>query len=253
MDFIFRLLGSQVATQTWISFVDASLQLFNILAQIEALRSTIMATTKENSNAVLQGITRHINCLGEENRNTRRNSLLNIKKETVDRKPELEGSELKAVFSELLKPLLRSLSDPVEKCRELSISILFAFFQRVSNPEEYLSYTVPVFVLRLGQQEIVEPSEEIRLQLVEVLSFIIEKCGSKMGVYVEDCVRILQRTLVDPYADVKRESCKCSSMLAKSCPQNFYMQADSLVKPLLLNIAHQHSKVRLTIVETIGM
>lgn len=211
-----------------------------------------MAATDENSNAVLQGLARHVNCLGEENRNTRRNALMSIKKETVDRKPALENTELQLVFSELLKPLLKSLSDPVEKCRELSISILFSFFRRASNPENYLSYTIPVLVQRLGQQEITEPSEEIRLQLLEFLVFIIESCGKKIAVYVEDCVRILQRTILDPYADVKKESCRCSSLLAKSSPEHFYMQAESLVKPLLMCIAHQHSKVRVIVVETIG-
>jgi hypothetical protein len=46
-----------------------------------------------------------------------------------------------------------------------------------------------------------------------------------------------------------QESCKCSCLLAKTIPDQFYYQAESLVKPLLLSIAHQHSKVRLAVLE----
>ncbi|RUS89825.1 hypothetical protein EGW08_002437 [Elysia chlorotica] len=211
-----------------------------------------MADTVENSNAVVQSLTRQINCLGEDNRNTRRNALISIRKEIFDRKPALSNEELDIVCSELLKPLLKSFSDPVEKCRELSIDIIYSFFKNVPSLEPKLSYVIPVLVQRLGQQEIIEPSEEIRSQLVSLLHFIVEKVGKAIGVYVDDSVRILQRTLVDPFPEVKKESCHCASFLAKSSPQYFYMQADTLVKPLLLSIAHQHSKVRLIIVETIG-
>lgn len=211
-----------------------------------------MADIETNSNAVLQNLTRSVNCLGEDNRNTRKNALISIRKEIFDRKPSLPPDELDLVCSELLKPLLKSFSDPVEKCRELSIDIVHSFLKNVPDVEAKLSYVIPVLVQRLGQQEVIEPSEELRSQLVILLHFIVEKVGKAIGVYVDDSVRILQRTLVDPFPDVKKESCQCASVLAKSSPQYFYMQADTLVKPLLLSIAHQHSKVRLTIVETIG-
>ncbi|CAL1545836.1 unnamed protein product [Lymnaea stagnalis] len=211
-----------------------------------------MAGTDENSNASKQGLARYINCLGEENRNTRRNALINIQKETVDRNPPLETHELQTAFTELIKPLLKSFSDSVEKCRELSIGIVYSFLKKVPSPEDYLSYTIPVLVQRLGQQDILETSEEIRAHLIEMLIFLIEKSGEKFGIYVDDCVRILQRTILDPFPEVKKESCKCASLLTDIVPRHFYMQSDSLIKPLLQSISHQHSKVRITVVETIG-
>lgn len=212
-----------------------------------------MAATGENSNVVLQAIARHINCLGDDNRNTRRNALQNLKAETLNRKEPLEASDLKIILNELLKPLLKSFSDPVEKCRELSINMVLSFMKLLQDQENFLSYIIPVLVQRLGQQEMVEPSEEIRANLIELLMFLIESNKSKIGVYVDDSVRILQRTIVDPFPEVKKESCKCTSLLAQSSPHYFYMQSESLVKPLLLSIAHQHSKVRVIVVETIGM
>lgn len=211
-----------------------------------------MACVDQNSNAVLQGIARHINCLGEENRNTRKKALEGIKKDTLQRKPPLAASELQLIFSEVAKPLLKIFSDPVEKCRELSIDIIREYMKNVDKPDESLPYVIPVLVQRLGQQEIIEPSEEIRLMLIEFLSEILENSGKKLSVYLDDLVRILQRTIPDPFPDVKKESCRCTSKIAKAIPEYFHMQSESLIKPLLLTITHQHAKVRTLVVETIG-
>ncbi|XP_071107149.1 dynein axonemal assembly factor 5-like [Haliotis cracherodii] len=211
-----------------------------------------MASLDENSNAVLQGIARHINCLAEENRNTRKKALESIRSDTLGRKPPLDADEHVLIFSEVLKPVLKILSDPVEKCRELSISLISDYLKLVDKPDEHLSYIVPVLSARLGQQEIIESSEELRLSLVELLVQIVECSGKRMAIYLDDAIRILQRTIVDPYPEVKKESCRCSSKLAKSIPEYFHMQSESLIKPLMLTISHQHAKVRTVVVETIG-
>ncbi|XP_076458968.1 dynein axonemal assembly factor 5-like [Babylonia areolata] len=211
-----------------------------------------MAAVDQNSNAVLQGIARHINCLGEDNRNTRKKALESIRNDTINRKPVLESPDLEPIFSEILKPMLKMFSDPVEKCRELSVGIVHRFFEKVSDPEDRLSYVFPVLVQRLGQQEIVEPSEELRLQLVELFSLLVDRAGQKLPAYLDDSVKILQRTLMDPFPDVKKESCKCASKIAKAIPQYFHMVSETLIKPLLMSITHQHSKIRALTVSTIG-
>ncbi|KAL5019260.1 hypothetical protein ScPMuIL_004982 [Solemya velum] len=211
-----------------------------------------MAGVDQNSNTVLQGIARHINCLGEQNRNVKKKALEDIRKETLNRTPRLEVDDLQCVFNEIVKPLLKVLSDTVEKCRELAIVLILDFLKSLPNPDEYLSYVIPVLVQRLGQQEIVEPSEEIRLILIQLFSLLIQKSGKKLSVYLDDCIKILQRTIVDPYPEVKKESCICASNLSKAIPEYFHMQSESLIKPLLVTISHQHAKVRTIVVETIG-
>lgn len=212
-----------------------------------------MAATDQNSNAVVQGLARHLNTLGEENKLARRKALENIRRDTVNRNPQLDPVELKSILNELLKPLLKEFSDPAEKCRELSIYIIRRFLKSVAVPVEYLPYIVPVIGQRLGQPEITEPSEELRLQLVEFLKEILECSGKNIAIYVDDMVRILQRIIIDPYPDVKKIACECTSMLAKKVPAQFHTQSESLIKPLLQSIAHQHSKVRTIVVYTIGM
>lgn len=165
---------------------------------------------------VLRGLARHLNCLNEDNKATRKRALELIKRETVD--GGLSGAVLQEVFSALLKPLLKCLSDPVERCRETAISLITECISRVPKPEESLPYLVPCLAQRLGEKEIVEPAEELRLSAAELLSLTVEVCGRHVAPYLTDVINILQRTVVDPFPDVRRESCKCTVNFAKCVP-----------------------------------
>ncbi|XP_063446275.1 dynein axonemal assembly factor 5-like [Mytilus trossulus] len=211
-----------------------------------------MASLDQNSNATLQGIARHINCLTEDNRNTRKRALEGIRKDTLDRNPSLQVSELTHILSEIIKPLLKAFSDPVEKCRSLAISTVKDYCKVIEKPVRFLPYIMPVLVQRLGQQDITESSEELRLLLVEFCLDIVEFSGKDIHIFLDDFIKILQRTLIDAYPEVKKESCRCSSAIAKSVPEYFHMQSETLIKPLLMSITHQHSKVRTLVIQTIG-
>ena len=76
--------------------------------------------------------------------------------------------------------------------------------ERVSS---FLALILPVLVSRLGSDEITEPSEEIRLQLLILLDQIIQTCTNEMAPYLDDILIILQHTIVDPYPEVKKVSC----------------------------------------------
>ncbi|XP_063790584.1 dynein axonemal assembly factor 5 isoform X2 [Pseudophryne corroboree] len=199
---------------------------------------------------VSQALARHLNCLSDDNKSTRKRALVAIQQEAEDKR--LSSGVLQEVFRELLKPLLRCLADPMERCRELAVQILTYCVTNVPRPEEALSYLVPAITQRLGNPEIVEPSEELRLALTELLSLLVEVCGKKLGPYLDEMVRILQRTIIDPFPDVKRESSKCAVNYARSIPEHFHLQAESLIKPLMQTISHQHSKVRVAVIQATG-
>ena len=61
-------------------------------------------------------------------------------------------------------------------------------------------------VARLATQEITEPSEELRLSLVSLLSSLVRLGASRVAPYLQDLVSILQKTIVDPYPEVKKVS-----------------------------------------------
>ena len=98
------------------------------------------------------------------------------------------------------------------------------------------------------------------------MSLVIERCGRDFQPYLTDMTSILRQTIVDPYPEIKKvfsaallytihslpivsmslmqESCICASRLAKAIPAVFHQQSESLAKPLLVSMTHQHSKVR---------
>ncbi|XP_045571589.1 dynein axonemal assembly factor 5 [Salmo salar] len=213
--------------------------------------ATTMAPGEERAaSEVLRALARHLNCLNEDSKTTRRRALEAIKRETIDK--GLSSGVLQEVFTCLLKSLLKCLSDPMERCRETAIHMLGDFIRCVPQPEDSLPYLMPALTQRLGGKEILEPAEELRLSMVEVLTLTVEVCGRHLAPYLDDMMKILQRTIVDPFPDVKRESCKCTVHFAKSVPEHFHMQAESLVKPLMQTVSHQHSRVRVSTIEATG-
>ena len=58
----------------------------------------------------------------------------------------------------------------------------------------------------VGTQDITEPSEEIRLNLVTFLTSIVSRSGADIAPYLSDVIIILQKTIVDPYPEVKKVS-----------------------------------------------
>ncbi|KFP77281.1 HEAT repeat-containing protein 2, partial [Apaloderma vittatum] len=70
--------------------------------------------------------------------------------------------------------------------------------------------------------------------------------------YLTDVIRILQATLLDHYAEVRRESCQCAVACAQAVPEHFHMQSESLIKPLMQTISHQHYRVRVDVIQATG-
>lgn len=165
---------------------------------------------------VLRALARHLNCLNEDSKSTRKRALDSIRKETFDKR--LSSVALQEVFACLLKSLLKCLSDPMERCREAAVQMIADFIRNVPQPEESLPYLIPALSQRLGGNEILEPAEELRLAMLEMLTLVVEVCGSCLAPYLDDMIKILQQTIVDPFPDVKKESCKCTVNFAKSIP-----------------------------------
>ncbi|EDV28055.1 uncharacterized protein TRIADDRAFT_53253 [Trichoplax adhaerens] len=198
---------------------------------------------------------RDINCLEDDDRSTRKRAIEKISSETVGRRDQLNQDELQDLFKAIIKPLLKRFSDPVEKCRQLSIKLTSSFLSKVKNYGDILPYLIPCVRSRLATPEIVEPSEEIRLQLMKLLLNLCNWCSSNdLAVYLDDYVAIIQRCIVDPFPDAKKESCNCIIAYANLIPsEKFQLQSESLIKPLTVSLAHQHSKVRIVCLKAIGV
>lgn len=157
-------------------------------------------------------LARHLNCLKRYSKSAGWRSLDAVMEKSVDK--SVSSGDLREVFSALLK----CLSDPTDRCRETALMAITEIIRCVPQPEERLPYLMPCLAQRFGGKEILEPAEEIRLSAVEMLTVTLEVCGKHSAPYLNDVMNILQKTIVDPFPDVKRESCKCAVTLAKTLP-----------------------------------
>ncbi|XP_063717180.1 dynein axonemal assembly factor 5-like [Symsagittifera roscoffensis] len=205
-----------------------------------------------SASEVLKSLARPLNTLGAENKVQRRKALEHIRAETIARNIPLEKDQLQAIGLELHRKVLVCLSDESEKCRELSLDILKDLIVMCPNPLVLLPAFMPMFVDRLGQVELVEESEEIRLSLVQTLCVIIDLAQQGVAQFLNDYIKVLQQTIKDGFAEVKKESCKCASKLAKTIPAYFHQHSENLINPLLTQISHQHSKVRVAVIACLG-
>eukprot|EP00038_Savillea_parva_P000450 m.96210 g.96210 ORF g.96210 m.96210 type:complete len:856 (-) comp10150_c0_seq2:11-2578(-) len=204
----------------------------------------------EAAEAVLLNIRRDINCLGDGSKMARKRAINTIRAATVD-DDKVAPPVLTILLDTMLKPLLKLFVDKVEKVRELAIELLIDFVKRVTTIEPSLPYMVPAMESRMGQLEIEEPSEEVRLLHINLCAAIINKAGSGIGAYLDDIVRILSRTVTDPYPNVMKDSCDCVVSLAAAAPERFYSGTKPLARPLLKTLGHQHSRVRVQAVHAV--
>ncbi|NXG34853.1 DAAF5 factor, partial [Dromaius novaehollandiae] len=120
------------------------------------------------------------------------------------------------------------------------------------RPGEALPVVLPALAQRLCPLQGCEPCEELRLGLVQLLGLLLQRCGASMAPYLSDVTRILQATLLDDYAEVRRESCRCTVACAQAMPEHFHMQSESLINPLMQTISHQHYRVRVDVIQATG-
>ena len=133
------------------------------------------------------GVMRHLNCLQDQNRLTRRRALEAIRNEIFSRDTNSVAPD-RGVVEAIIRPLLRVFSDPVEKCRELAIRTVSEVLQLTQEPYSFLQFVIPTLVQRLAQPEISEPSEELRLQLIELTRSTIDRCNIHVAPYLNDLV-----------------------------------------------------------------
>lgn len=154
--------------------------------------------------------------------------------------------------------IIKCYTDRYETCRALAAAILSSFLKNITNGNLYiLDYIVPVLRRRLGQSEIIEESEELRLQLIEQVHEIVIKFACEGGEEdflmksYNDIIDIMLKTIADPFASVQRKCCEVIQALAVSTP-SFYVRAEILVDPLINLLSHRQSATRMIAVETLG-
>ena len=124
--------------------------------------------------APLAGMQRDINCLSDPDRSTRKRGLESIKKALLGGK-QLPEDIASSCLELLHRPLIKLMEDAVEKNRELALQLLHGLLLLAPRAEHVVAF-LSACRGRVGQVgDVVEPSEELRLQLVQALDTVVRK------------------------------------------------------------------------------
>ncbi|XP_028155551.1 dynein axonemal assembly factor 5 [Diabrotica virgifera virgifera] len=196
-------------------------------------------------------------CIGlqSEDRKVRKQTLIDLEKFLSSKENVFSNQELQTIFVDIHIHVLNGLRDKAEGVREQTIHFLNVFLiDKLPINDYYLTYVIPILVERLGSVEIIEESEEIRLQLVQFLNAIIVKYSNtaQLVPFLNDSIIILAESVKDKYPAIKELSCRTIINLSIALPRDFHKQAESLVKPVLTCFSHQRYKVRIEAIKSIG-
>jgi hypothetical protein len=184
-------------------------------------------------------------------------------------------ASLEAFFVRHLRTLLVSLfGDEVEFVRESALRLVVMFATLASSTSApppaadttglaalsaLATVCVPALVARVGTSPAPEGTEEVRLLALQLVTFLVERgavaavAGSPQGKEVGDgLAAILARSLADQYPEVKRECCVCVRALVKEAPLLASAHGEALLRGLVVNLAHQHSKTRQLTLQALG-
>lgn len=174
-----------------------------------------------------------------------------------EKSPSITQEKAKEVFDQLYLVLFKCYADRFEMCRHLAASAVSALLARVPDNVYYAENVVPVVARRIGQAEIIEESEEVRLLLVEQLLVVVRKFGSsdsgndRLQQCYHHIMDVLLKTLTDPYPAIPRKCCEVVEALAEGC-RSFPVRAEQLVGPLCSMLGHRQSPTRIAAIRTLG-
>mmetsp|Transcript_5834 Transcript_5834/g.10193 ORF Transcript_5834/g.10193 Transcript_5834/m.10193 type:complete len:908 (+) Transcript_5834:49-2772(+) len=214
---------------------------------------------------------RDINCIADSDRSTRTRALKRIDGELFGMRSndlfDVPGARSIFLRDMLLGPLIGCFADPVEKCRELSITMLKRLVEedgnggatdksRLLDPsvvQSICAQAIQAMEPRLAETPFPEQSEEIRLELVELLTLLLRNpvCKDTVSRDLTKVARILAKTCGDNFPDNKKQCAVCCVTLCQNFPDMIHYHFESLIIAVLGNMSHQHAKVRQSSLEAV--
>jgi len=200
-------------------------------------------------------VRRDINCLTDNDRAVRRGAVVKLEK-TLLTSAKADKAYVRRVFlEELHKPLFRMYGDQGEKCRELSISMTLRLVDIV--PVEDLENLLPLLLAallgRLRSIPFPEQSEELRLEVLRLLSHLFDVCKELLNPFASDILDALSKALTDSCPDAKKECGEITKKVSQYFDAERVSRAGGpLVGSLLANLRHQQWKVRRATMDSLG-
>mmetsp|Transcript_30447 Transcript_30447/g.99843 ORF Transcript_30447/g.99843 Transcript_30447/m.99843 type:complete len:909 (+) Transcript_30447:76-2802(+) len=200
----------------------------------------------------------HVVCLGDADRSSRIRSLNFLSRELFKAAVPMDTSS-RFIAEHLIDALVeRLVSDPVEKCRELAMSIIESSARevRLEDLATLGKRVIPAACPRLGRRLSREPVEELRLRLIELCSTIFVRCAVELelecGDLAEYFVPSLIESLADTYPEAKRAAIIAVSNVSRVAPDGVHVFLTDLAQGLVANLTHQHAKTRTAVLVSLA-
>lgn len=213
---------------------------------------------------------REVNRALDADRNTRKKGLQKLLESLPWDKKSIKAELIKFVEDHLLKLCIAGISDQVEKCREYSLKILKSYFGLLlkKNPvaPDVLQSLLQALYARVNDNPFPEVAEELRLLALELLVIVFhrikpllkdsapqsdeaQESASLFPLFREDLERLvvaIAKALGDNFPAVKRAAAELVVLMCASKAMRVILRSHSktLVRALIANINHQHSKTR---------
>jgi dynein assembly factor 5, axonemal len=153
----------------------------------------------------------------------------------------------------MLAPLLQcARDDAVEKCREKALTMLLFFAERqaLGHLDAVLRELVALLSSRMGKLPFAEPTEEIRLLLLQLFYAYVRQLSEQpaerllLRDVITDIANVLAKTAQDPFPEVKKLTADLAIALARGWQRDVALQVGMIVRPMVTNLGHQHNRVR---------
>lgn len=188
---------------------------------------------------------RDINCLRDRDKTTRLGGLQRILK-SIQEEPNLC-----LFFSRLKLPLIDILSDPTDKCKELSVKILKAFVDTNSIPPEDLSYVIIAIHSRIGQEAQIETCEEVRISLMQVIFTICKTYTAFVHLELGRITDIIAKACRDKCPQLKILGGDLCIYISQTS-MKIGLCGKKILEQLRGNMYHQQFKIRINALQAIG-
>lgn len=138
----------------------------------------------------------------DKERNIRLKALKEFKKVTSE-----DNEKVLAKFwrNHLLKPLVMIYDDKIEKLRSLSIEITSELVSRLGLEDE-AQVIIPGIVARMNKTPYPEPSEEVRIEFLELLDQLLEKDSHQFLPQLSDVAVMISKILLDGNPEMKNKA-----------------------------------------------
>lgn len=171
---------------------------------------------------------------------------------------EVSSKQVLSTFDECYLHILKCYADRYESVRDQAVNTVNLFIEKLPPNDFHLLNIISTLTERMGKQETVEDSEEIRLLFVSQLNLLIEyyiKTGNSRSLVecYTDIVKILTKALNDKFPDVQRQACICVGHLAGAADTyGFQKCAADLAKSLYPMLNHKHSQARIAAIKALS-